>query len=315
MIFFAILLLNMFKSNSANNKKQADLLNRYEDPTGEFTNRDLRFSEWYVRHQVWLKHVVMGFLISIIVVFGGYGLYGIFEYAFYGYGHGERTRSALVKNAVALQTTKKIEAALPITLNEVVYFPASANTVDFVSLASNPNDRWAAEVTYVFANGETSTKEQSVWIWPKQTMPLTALGADQNIASAQSQLVIKKINWRKLDNRTYPNIAQYITDRLTWQVGDFAYTSAATVPGAAFSQVSFSVTNQAIFGYWEVPFIALLKKGDSLVAVKSFVHDGWGVQEKRVVQLTVPVDTLDIDTIEIFANLNLFDTGIYQLTP
>lgn len=305
----------MFKSNSTEEKKHTELLSRYEDPTGEYTNRTLRFSEWYVRHQVWLRHVVMGFLIATIVVFGGYGLYGIFEYAFYGYGRDERLRAGLAQNAVALQAIKKNDAALPITFDTVSYFANTGGSVDFVTMASNQNERWAAEITYVFANGETSTAEKSVWVWPKQSMPLTVIAADQNLATDQSKMVIKKINWRKMDNRLYPEIGQYLRDRLTWQVADFTYTAAATVPGAAFSQVSFSITNQAIMGYWEVPFVALLKKGDSIVGVRTFVLDNWPAQEKRQVQLTVPSDYLDIDTVEIFANLNLFDADVYQLTP
>ena len=302
----------MFKPASNESKKEAQLFNRYEDPTGDFTNRDLKFSEWYIRHKVWLRHVVMGFLISTIVVFGGYGLYGIFEYAFFGYSHDERMRAQLTKNAVALKAIQKNVAAAPITFDQVSYFSSSENKVDFLAMANNSNERWAAEVFYVFASGENETELKSTWLWPKKTMALAVLGADGSVATDQTRLVIKKINWRNMDNRTYPNPDQFVADRLSSEVADFVFTPASTVAGAAFSQVKFKLINQSAFGYWQSSFVAVFKKSDAVVGIKSFVVDSWLASEKRLVELTVPDGSVDVDSIEIFANLNLFDQNNYQ---
>lgn len=304
----------MFKPASDESKKEAQLFNRYQDPTGEFTNRDLQFSEWYIRHQVWLKHVVMGFLIASIVVFGGYGLYGIFEYALYGYHHDELTRAGLTRNAVSVQAIQKNVAATPLTFDSVSYFSSAENTADFLAFASNPNERWVAEVMYVFSNGNEETATSSTWIWPKQTTALTAFAAPGVIGTDQARLVIKKINWRRMDNRIYPNPSQFLTDRLHWEITDFVFTPASTVQGAAFSQVRFKLHNRSVFGYWQGSFVAVLKKGDIVVAIRPFVLDSWLAGEGRLVELIVRDENVDIDTIEVFANLNLFDTDNYQLT-
>lgn len=302
----------MFKPASSESKKETQLFNRYEDPTGDFTNRDLKFSEWYIRHRVWLRHVAMGFLISTIVVFGGYGLYGIFEYAFYGYNHDEVTRAGLTRNAVSVQAIQKSVAATPLTFDSVSYFPTKENQVDFLATAHNSNDRWAAEVFYTFASGDTETAVQSAWIWPKQTMVLTAFAADIALATEQSHIAIKKINWRRLDNRLYPDPNQFVADRLNWEVTDFFFTPLSTVAGAAFSQVKFTLVNQSAFGYWQGTFVAVLKKGDVVVGIRPFVLDSWLAGEKRAIELTVKDENVDIDSLQVFANLNLFDSNNYQ---
>lgn len=302
----------MFKSAPNESKKEAQLFNRYEDPTGDFTNRDLKFSEWYIRHQAWLRHVVMGFLISIIVVFGGYGLYGIFEYTFYGYNHDELVRAGLTRNPVSVQAIQKTVAAAPLSFDSVSYFITQENKADFLVMATNPNDRWAAEVLYVFASGETETAEQSAWVWPKQTMALTIIGANSALATEQSRIIIKKINWRRLDNRAYPNPDQFVSDRLHWEITEFSFTPRSTVSGAAFSQVKFKLDNQSAFGYWQGSFVAVLKKGDVVVGIRPFVLDSWVAGEKRLIELTVADETIDVDTIQVFANLNLFDANTYQ---
>ncbi len=304
----------MFKPASSESKKEAQLFNRYEDPTGDFTNRDLQFSEWYLKHKVWLRHVVMVFLIAIIVVFGGYGLYGIFEYAFYGYSHDEQVRAGLTRNNVSVQAIQKSVAAEPITFDSVSYFSAGENVVDLLALAKNPNERWAAEVFYVFANGGQETSVASAWVWPKQTMALTVFAADASIGTEQTRLVIKKINWRRLDNRAYPNPNQFLADRLNSEVTDFVFTPASTVPGAAYSQVKFKLVNKSVFGYWQGAFVAVLRKGDSVVAIRPFVLDSWLATEQRPVELIVKDLNVDLDSIEVFANLNLFDNDNYQLT-
>ncbi len=304
---------NMFKLASGESKKEAQLFNRYEDPTGEFTNRDLKFSEWYLRHKVWLRHVLIGFLIAIIVVFGGYGLYGIFEYAFYGYGHDERVRTELAQNAVALKAIQKSIVAEPIVFAKISYFSAGENKVDFLAMATNPNERWAAEIYYTFASGDQETVVMSTWVWPNKTNALAVFAADQIIANEQTRLVVKKINWRRLDNRTYLNPEQFLADRLDWKVTDFVFVPVSTVPGAAYSQVKFKLINQSAFGYWQSPFVALFKKGDTVVGIRSFVLDSWLVQDGAKVELTVKDENVDIDSVEVFANLNLFDNNNYQL--
>lgn len=302
----------MFKPASSESKKETQLFNRYEDPTGDFTNRDLKFSEWYIRHRVWLRHVAMGFLISTIVVFGGYGLYGIFEYTFYGYSHDELVRAGLTKNSVSVQAIQKSVAAVPLTFDSVSYFSAGDNKVDFLAMANNPNDRWAAEVFYTFASGNEETSVQSAWVWPKQTMALTVFAANEFLTTEPGHIVIKKINWRRLDNRAYPNPDQFVTNRLNWEVTDFVFVPVSTVSGAAFSQVKFTLLNRSAFGYWQGSLVAVLKKGDVVVGIRPFVLDSWLANEKRTVELIVKDENVDSDSVQVFANLNLFDSNNYQ---
>lgn len=171
--------------------KKPDNFSRYVDPTGEFTNRDLELGQWYVTHRVMLREIVVTILAIIIVVFGGYSLYRLIEYAFFGYSHDERLRNDLTKTSIPLKTLRSTVSAAPLIIDSVSVYPSTPGKYDFAALVENQNDRWLARVTYAFAwDGGETMPTQSI-VLPTKKMPLVSIGVPRDSIPDTVRLIIK----------------------------------------------------------------------------------------------------------------------------
>ncbi len=293
-------------------KPQTDphALDRYTDPTGEFTNRDLRFSEWLIKHKILLLQIFTGFLIVVCVIFGSFSLYKIIEYTFYGYRLDEAQRANLTRLGVSVKNSKTEVAATPLNIEPVQVFPSSPGKTDFLAFADNVNDRWVAHVYYNFVIGETETEVKDAWLWPKWRQALVLSGVEGE-APAGARLNVKKVDWYRLDNHTYPDPAGFVADRLTFGAEDVVFSPANPSLGLSVSQTKFNLKNETAFGYWQVPFTAVLRKGDVVVGVKQFVVDNFAPESSNSIELHSLVETLDLDAVEVYPNLNLFDSTLY----
>ncbi|OGH64761.1 MAG: hypothetical protein A2821_01245 [Candidatus Magasanikbacteria bacterium RIFCSPHIGHO2_01_FULL_41_23] len=293
-------------------KKLIDNFSRYTDPTGEFTNRDLQMGEWYVKHRIMLREIVVTILAIIIVIFGGYSLYRIIEYTFFGYRHDERVRADLTKTTIPVKTLHNSVSATPLSIDSVSVYPSTPGKYDFVAMVQNLNDRWLARVTYVFSwdGGETLSMESVVL--PNKKMPLMAIGVPRDSAPDTARLVIKTIDWQNLDNHNYSDPAKFVAERTDFTTEDLVFSPANSIAGNAINQIKFNLKNNTGYAYWEVPFAVVLKKGDVVVGVKRFIVDSLEAGEKRLIQLSSLVDGLDVDAIELYPDLDILDQENYQ---
>lgn len=289
-----------------------DNFSRYVDPTGEFSNRDLKLGEWYVKHRVMLREIVITLLAIIIVVFGGYSLYRVIEYAFFGYRHDERVRNDLAKTSIPLKSLRASVSATPLIIDSVSAYPGTPGKYDFMAMVENQNDRWLARVNYAYAwEGGESLPAKSV-VLPKTKIPLLSVGVPLDFIPDNTRLVIKSIDWQRLDNHAYPEPTKFVTERTAFVLGDFSFVPASPAIGSSVSQIKFTIQNNTAYGYWQVPFAAVLKKGDVVVGVKHFIVDSFAAGEVRPVELSSLVEGLDIDAIELFPDLDILDKNNYQ---
>lgn len=310
----------MFKSSTEKstpenqNKKAPSAFSRYTDPTGEFTNRDLQFGEWYVKHRELLREIVITILAIIIVVFGGYSLYRIIEYVFFGYSHDERVRTDLTKTTIPLKNLQAAISATPLIIDSVSVYPSTPGKYDFLAMTENQNDRWLARVTYTFAwdGGETAPARSVVL--PTKKMPLLVVGVPRDSVPDNARLVIKNIDWQRLDNHEYPEPIKFVVEHTDFSVDNLIFTPANSALGTAVSQIKFGLKNNTAFGYWQTPFVAVLKKGDEIVGVKRFVVDSLLSGEERSIELTSLVEGLDVDALDLYPDLDILDSSNYE-TP
>lgn len=95
-------------------------------------------------------------------------------------------------------------------------------------------------------------------------------------------------------------------------VEDLAFTPANSAYGNAISQIKFTLKNNTAYGYWQAPFVAQLKKGDTVVGVKRFIVDSLAPGEERGIELSSLVDGLDVDGLDLYSNLDILDLNNYQ---
>lgn len=301
----------MFKPVPKSDNQDAHRFERYVDPTGEFTNRDLQFSVWYLKHKILLREILIGFLLGFSIILGSFSLYRIFEYAIFGYSHDELQRANLTRLGVSLNASKNEVATIPLAIESVTVLPSTGGKTDFLAVVTNQNERWAAHVFYGFtwSGGETAVAD--AWVWPGMSNGLAVLAAPTEAVPDNAQLNIKNIEWFRLDNHNYPEPQRFVSDRLNFEAANVVFTPAAATNGAVVSRLAFSLKNTSAFGYWQMPVLAVLKKGDVVVGVKQLVIDSLAPEQEQTIELSSLNDNLDVDGVVVWPNLNLFDSAVY----
>lgn len=299
----------MFKKS--NDSGMQEKLSRYVDPTGEFTNRDLALGEWYIRHRVMLREIVVGILITIIVIFGGFSVYQLGDYALFGYSRDEKLRVDLTRTTVALKAIHASQAPTPLEIASVDVYPGVSGKYDLVALAKNTNERWIALVTYRFTFDQGETGVYRSLILPGESLPLSALGTPANSIPDTVALTIKSVDWRRLDEHRYPKVLSYIAERKQFSISDFSFHAIDAQAGTVANQISFTLKNDSAYGYTQGSFYALLKNGDSVVGVKRFFVDSFRAGEERMIDLTSFADGLSVNDLEIIADIDIFTADSY----
>lgn len=284
---------------------------RYVDPTGEFTNQDLNLGEWYIRHRVMLREIVVGILVTVIAVFGGYSVYKLTEYAFFGYSHDNRVLTDLTRNTVALKSIHASEAPTPLEIASVEVYPGVTGKYDLVAMAKNVNEQSGVIVSYNFTFDQGETPVFRALILPNTTLPLSALGTPAQSAPNGASLVIKSVEWNRLDDHLYPNPINYQAERLQFTISNFAFAPTNPALGTSANHISFKLKNESAYGYVQASFFAVLKNADTVVGVKRFFMDSFRAGETRQVDLTSFADSLVADGIEIIPDIDIFASDSY----
>jgi len=294
-------------------KKEQSKLERYEDVTGEFTSSELKWGEWYVRHKILLRKIVIGVLTAWCVVTLGYGL-GYFTYYFsYGYFQDQIMASQQVLELSSLKNTRELFQAEDVQISNVeIYNSISDELYDFVARASNPNERWIAIVSYkfVFSGGETESA-QTVLL-PGSQRSIVYFGFESDRYPASPKLIIENVSWKSVSAHAINDVSEFIADRSDFLVENFQFTRASRSQGIPNHMIEFDMLNNTAYNYWEPTFYIELIKGNRTVGIIYFVASEFKSQEERHVDLRSYIKNLEVSNIKVWPVINVFDNSQYM---
>lgn len=289
--------------------KKSDKLNRYVDPTGEFTNQELKLSEWYISHKLLLRKILIWCLTAWSIISLTYGVGYFVYYLIFGYSQDQQIYNSLVLDTPNYDSLKAYYKPQDLQVQNVQVFDSAKDKFDFVAPAYNPNERWVASITYKFKYGGGETESRQTIILPGEKRPIIFFG--QTAAAPGSvQLVLEKVDWQNISRHEVPDIAQFMKDRLQFRFDDFKFISAGSVNSLA-SAVQFTLYNDSAYNYLRPEFYVELRNDNGVQGYLYFIEDKFGRAEKRLVDLRSMVDNLDINDIAIYPMVNVFDRAQY----
>ncbi len=297
----------MFKGKTKSN------LERYEDVTGEFTSSELKWGEWYVRHKILLRKILIGVLTTWSVITLGYGL-GYFVYYYsYGYFQDEKLASQQILELSNLKNTRELFQAEDLQIGNVeIYNSISEELFDFVARASNPNERWIAIVTYKFAFSGGETESVKTVLLPKEQRPITYFGFEPDNYPANPRLIIEDVDWRSISAHAIKDVAGFIAERSDFLMENFQFTRASQSQGVPNHMIEFDILNNTAYNYWEPSFYIELIKGNRTVGIIYFVASEFKSQEERHVDFRSYVKNLEVSSIKVWPVVNVFDNSQYM---
>lgn len=177
------------------------VIQQYQDPS---VSKWLKIGYWYEEHKQIIFKTIIGLLIAINVGFWGNTFFNIYK-VINSSKHEDYLYSELTKNRIPVQDLHTALAPDDLIISSISAAPSatskssfasSAELVDLVAIARNPNQNWIMEVEYYFYSGTEETQTRSVQILPEQEMPLIMLGIKGPV-QAQTQAIQTQIKWQR----------------------------------------------------------------------------------------------------------------------
>jgi len=270
----------------------------------DFTRGELKFAYWYFTHKKLLKTILIVFLVILNLAIWGNNIYHFFLYKEEGKIHdlmlkeltkekidflGYRQRTAPQELNIILQTVIKRE-----------------KNCDFVAQIQNPNLNWTAfsfKYRFTWAGGETDFSDS--FILPGEKKYLIAFGQKIQGTIDSFDLEIKDVKWKRLkrDEISLLGILSQIK-------AENAFLEEEPVPG--LSKLSFTISNESIYNFWEVPLNIILYQGKTVVGADKLQIKRIRSQEKRSVEKLWPNAPYPVTAIYIEPELNIYNPKIFM---
>ncbi len=293
-------------------EKKIDMLSKYTDPTGEFSNRELKTAEWYLRHKIQLKNIFKWFLILWCIITIGYS-FGYWGYYFsYGYFQDQKMYA---QQTVELQNYTAIQpmyGAQDLQVGNIEAYNSVSNLYDFAAWVTNPNKRWIAMVRYkfVYVGGETATKETV--LWPQSSRPVVSFGEQAGSYPSYPQFTIENIEWRRINPHSSIDIPNFIAERSKFAVENFTFTAASRSAGILNHLIRFDLFNDTAYNYWDPEFYVELKDGSQTAGFIYVTLDKFKAGDERHIDLRSWVDNLNVSDIVLWPAFNIFDKSEFM---
>ncbi len=282
-------------------------IEKYEDPTGEFSNRQLNFSAWYVKNRILVYRFFVSLLISFSVITI---LYSLLRVAWIIVVEIPRDKKIMEQLASPYdyQQLNRILAPQNILIDEIQVFLAGVGKYDVMTEISNPNTKHIIYFDYYFLVNGASTTKKSAFILPLQTKPVLEYGLNDAYGI---ELIIENYSAKRINAHIYPDPTNHILARDIFSLENFEFKSVLHPEGANANIVKFSLINSSPFHYYNPEFIVKYKNNGLTVGVASIVLENFISLQTREVDLRSFADNLFINELEIVPSINYFDQSSY----
>ncbi|MFH0814543.1 MAG: hypothetical protein V1902_00400 [Candidatus Falkowbacteria bacterium] len=250
----------------------------------KFTEKELKWSYWFVVNKDKLKQsgiITLAIVAGILFLYGALGLLFFYSYQYKELDTLQKQIMAPKFNYAYLQEKNN---PLSVEINEVTVLKTKADKFDIVVEVRNPNQGWyLASFDYYFLLGTSQTGTKTSFLLPSEDRHLAELNWTSKTNFSDAQIVLENLKWQK----------QPDFENLKAKVWKFAIDNTDFVPAqqlglaeeVAVSQVKFDVANQSAYNFSRVDFVVLLYRGSQIVGATTTSLDEFKSEEAREVKI------------------------------
>jgi hypothetical protein len=282
---------------------------------GGFSEGELRFASFWVRHRIALTQAAYGILGVLAVGLWGYVLWGAADAFLISYPRESRFTQEIAENqhtlsALEADQPQKVQAAA------VVVLPTTDSRLDMAVDIENPNTQWWVEFNYRFTVSGEQTPLRSGFVMPSSKNVLTELGfRPKNRGGATAQLVVENIRWHRVDPSVVgTRYEEYAQDHLNIAFENVVFTRDVTVGSQQIGRTSFDLVNRGSYGYWSLDLVVRLYRGASIVGVNKITLTNLVPGSARHIDLDWLESIPSVTRTEIIPILNVLDSDSYLPT-
>jgi len=283
-------------------------------PVGGFTEGELKFASFWVRHGDTLRRAVRWFVIAVVAVTWGYVLWTIVDAYAISYPRESRLTEEMWRNQHAIAGLES-DAPAGIQTGSVSVFSATDGRLDLAVDAQNRNEQWWAEFTYHFNVAGEQTPRRTGFIMPQSETFVTELGYRPSApGSRAAQLVVEDVRWHRVDpEQTGGRYADYELERFNVAFENRTF-ERITVGDRQVGNTSFDLVNRGAYGYWNVGLVLRVLRGGSVLGVNKITLTEVVPGETRHVNVQWFEPLPPVTEIEIIPIVNFLDPDAYLPT-
>jgi len=312
-----VFMLNMYNVNNQNGqhevpaakngqaKKSGDF-NKYEDPSKEFSSKQLRWSIWYVRNRLLLHRLAMGTLVGVSIILW---LFSIYKWAMFVLDlKADQIAFQSLSASINYTGIHPHFAAQPVQVISVGMYAGGQDKYDAIAEVFNPNDRFLAKFDYYFVINGEKTPSRSTFLLPGENRPLAELGLTANGSAA---IAFENISWQRISMHKIKNTKDYQSYRLDFAVSDFVFMKNLAQEGRNTDAVQFKYTNNSPFSYKDANFYVVLGQNGGMVGILPLKLDMFRSLETKNTDLRSLISGLQVTDISVYPIINVYDEGVY----
>ncbi len=283
-------------------------------PVGGFTEGELKFASFWVRHRAEVQNAFRWFVIGVNVLAWGYVLWTVLDAYALSYPRESRLTEEILRNQLAIEGLES-DAPAQIQTENVQVFAGTDGRLDMSVDITNRNEQWWAEFTYHFNLSGEQTPRRSGFILPSDQTVLTELGYRRaNPGSRAAQLVVDEVHWHRVDPAVVSGrYADYRNDHLN-VVFENKRFERVTIGDSQVGRTSFDLVNRGAYGYWNLDLVVRLVRAGSVLAVNRVTLSNVVPGENRRVELEWFENLPPITETEVIPVVNLLDPDVYLPT-
>lgn len=294
--------------NNDKKNKETDINFSGEKKTTGRLHDKFDFSLWFLKNRA---KFFIGTVLFLLVLSAGLYLFSF--YNLYDYISGSKNEKGLLQeltninvNLTAGRTAIDLETGNPQSFSH-------NNKYDFIAKIKNPNSNFFAQVNYCFFSGEIELACGDSMIFPEETKYLIALATNLDGRPNNLNLVLKNINWERVDSKKYPDWAGYFSDHSNFIISEakFMAEKAEGSSSGYIDNVSFSIKNNSAYNYWEVPLFIILFKGENIVGINKYTISEFMSLDQKDINLSWINSIKSVDRVEVTPDVNILDEDNY----
>ncbi len=293
---------------SSSSEKTKVNIPKYEDPTQEFTAKELKWSFWYVRNKALLYRLSLILLVVInfgFLAFGGWK-WGVYLWGIQDSRNLERNLTASI-NYVGIHPHFGAQAVQ--VLNTQI-FSSGESKFNVVAELVNPNKQFLVKFNYYFVVNDKKTSAQVGFLLPGETRPVAELGLTDGVGATPS-IVLENIKYKRINNRMTSDPMGWQAYRLNFQVSDFVFLKSLAQEGNNADAIQFKLTNSSPYSYVVPDFYVALLQNDQMVGILPLHLDSINSLETKNIDLRSLLPGLNVSAISVYPLIDVYDQGVY----
>lgn len=259
------------------------------------TNKELKFSYWYVTNKLLLRQWFIGFLIALAAILWFFVLWQlIFYFIQYEVERAQIRRLLFGENKIL--STLESRGPLPLKISDLKILTSENNRYDFMSQVINVNPLWLATFDYQFATNNNTGFIRQGFVLPGEEKYLMDLGFSESGA----RLEISNLKWQR-----FGDFEKKYNDRFRLTVTNEDFIAAQSVSEP--NRLVFDLTNHSAFNYWAVGAQAFLMSNGNIVSVNYITLEKLKSGETRPVEMYWNNRLPRVNRMQVVVDINILD--------